>query len=90
KRLSNLKCFSLISFRRTIEYDKLPLLRQISQLEKLTLFIIVGGRTSFIDGNHLVNEILDKIFYLHTFIFNVITEYITINEQVLSTPANVG
>ncbi|CAF3885946.1 unnamed protein product, partial [Rotaria sp. Silwood1] len=61
KTVSNLKCFSLISFRETIEYDNkiVPLLRRIS----------------FIDGNHLVNDILSNMSHLHTFIFNIINKF---------------
>ena len=62
----------------------------MSQLEKLTLSLIVYDRTSFIDGTHLVNNILNKMSYLHTFIFNIITEYITIDEELLPTPDDIG
>ncbi|CAF2713309.1 unnamed protein product [Rotaria sp. Silwood2] len=93
KTLSNLKCFSLISFRRTIaiEYDNqiLPLLRQMSQLEKLTLYLIVRNRISFIDGTHLVNDILSKMLYLHTFIFNIITGNVIMDAKFLPTPDDV-
>ncbi|CAF1150043.1 unnamed protein product [Rotaria sordida] len=70
--LSNLKCFSLTSYRRTCNYDNqiVPLLRQMSQLEKLTLSLIVRGRISFIDGNHLVNHILN---------LEIVTGYFTNN-----------
>jgi len=61
----------------------------MSQLEKLTLSFIVRGRTSFIDGNHLVNDILSKMPYLHTFIFNIITEIFTPHEQLLPTSDDV-
>ncbi|CAF1097075.1 unnamed protein product [Adineta steineri] len=83
----NLKCFSLISFRQTIEYDAkiVPLLRHMSKLEKLTLSLIVDRRNSFIDGNHLVNDILSKMLDLHTFIFNIITDRVIIEEEFLPT-----
>ncbi|CAF4212839.1 unnamed protein product [Rotaria sp. Silwood2] len=86
--LFNLKYFSLISCSTTIEYDNqiVPLLRQMSQLEKLTLSLIVRNRTSFIDGTHLVNDILSKMSYLHTFIFNIITEDVTMDEEHLPVP----
>jgi hypothetical protein len=61
----------------------------MSQLEKLTLSLIVRGRTSFIDENHLINDILSKMSYLHTFIFNIITEIFTPNEELLPTPNDV-
>jgi len=62
----------------------------MSQLEKLTLSLIVGSRTSFIDGTHLVNDILNKLSYLHTFIFNIITEFVTMDEELLPTADDVG
>ncbi|CAM4924218.1 unnamed protein product [Rotaria socialis] len=87
KTVSNLKCFLLTSFRRTNEYDKqiLPLLHQMLQLEELTLSLIVGDQTSFIDGTHLVNNILNRMSYLQTFIFNIITEYVRMDEELLPT-----
>ncbi|CAF1530911.1 unnamed protein product [Rotaria sp. Silwood1] len=91
KTVSNLKCFSLISFRETIEYDNkiVPLLRQMSKLEKLTVSLIVYRRISFIDGNHLVNDILSNMSHLHTFIFNIITDSVIIDEELLPTPDHV-
>ncbi|CAF2142563.1 unnamed protein product [Rotaria magnacalcarata] len=87
KAVSNLKCFSLTSFHRTNEYDNqiLPLLHQMLQLEELTLSLIVDNRTSFIDGTHLINNILNRMSYLQTFIFNIITEYVTMDEERLPT-----
>jgi hypothetical protein len=85
--VSNLKCFSLISFNETIEYDTkiVPLLRQMSKLEKLTLSLIVWRRVSFIDSNHLVNDILSKMSDLHKFVFNIITDKVIIDEEFLPT-----
>ncbi|CAF3314482.1 unnamed protein product [Rotaria socialis] len=60
KILHNLKCFSLIATTRTDAYDTrvVPLLRHMSQLEKLTLSLVVKDRNSFIDGTQLHNDIL--------------------------------
>ncbi|CAF4846009.1 unnamed protein product, partial [Rotaria magnacalcarata] len=55
------------------------------QLEELTLSLIVDNRTSFIDGTHLINNILNSMSYLQTFIFNIITEYVTMDEERLPT-----
>ncbi|CAF1368911.1 unnamed protein product [Adineta steineri] len=89
--VSNLKCFSLISFRETIEYDTkiVPLLRHMSKLEKLTLSLIVDRRNSFIDGHHLVNDVLSEMSHLHTFIFNIITDRVIIEEEFLPTRDNI-
>ena len=61
----------------------------MSQLEKLTISLIVRGRSSFIDGAHLVNDILSKMSHLHTFIFNIISENVTIDEELIPTPDNI-
>lgn len=73
-KLSNLKCFSLSLIRHTIVYDNyiLPLLHRMSQLEKLTLSLIVGDRTSFMDGENLISNIFSKMSHLHIFIFNIL------------------
>ncbi|CAF3869901.1 unnamed protein product [Rotaria sp. Silwood1] len=91
KILSNLKYFSLTSFCITLEYDNqiVPLLRQMSQLEKLTLSLYVRERTSFIDGTHLDNDIISKMPYLHTFIFDIVTEHVIINKEYLPTSDDV-
>ncbi|CAF1135525.1 unnamed protein product [Rotaria sp. Silwood1] len=87
----NIKCFSLTSFCITLEYVNqiVPLLRQISQLEKLTLSLYAHGRASFIDGAHLNNDIIIKIPYLHTFIFDIVTEDVIINKAYLPTSDDV-
>jgi hypothetical protein len=55
------------------------------QLEELTLSLIVSNQTSFIDGTHLVNNILNKMSYLQTFIFNIVTGFVTMAEELLPT-----
>ncbi|CAF4682915.1 unnamed protein product, partial [Rotaria sp. Silwood2] len=71
----HLKCFSLISYNRTNEYDSqiVPLLRRMIYLEQLTLYLTVHNRSTFIDGSHLKNEILDHMIQLQTFNFTIIT-----------------
>ncbi|CAM4778579.1 unnamed protein product [Rotaria magnacalcarata] len=91
KTVSNLKCFSLSSFIFTIEYDTqiVPLIHQMLQLENLTLNLLVRGRNSFIDGTHLTNDVLCKIPNLHTFIFNIITHNVIMDEEFLPTSDDV-
>jgi len=67
----------------------IPLLHEMSQLEKLTLYLVVYGRISFIDGTHLVNDILGKMSHLHAFIFNIITQTLPINQEFLPTSDEV-
>ena len=59
------------------------------QLEKLTLSLTARKRPSFIDGDQLYNEILCKMSHLHTFIFDIVTEFVTIDIELLPTVDNV-
>ncbi|CAF1387174.1 unnamed protein product [Rotaria sordida] len=74
--LHNLKCFSLTSYNYTWDCDELvvPLLRRMTYLEKLTLYLRIHSRDTFIDGTYLQNEILVHMLQLHTFIFYISTE----------------
>jgi hypothetical protein len=80
-----LKCFSLTSFWATLEYDNqiVPLLRPMSQLQKLTLSLLVCSRNSFIDGTQLVNDIINNMPCLNSFIFDIVTQGVTIDEELL-------
>ncbi|CAF4805014.1 unnamed protein product, partial [Rotaria sp. Silwood1] len=75
--LSNLKCFSLICYRRLDIYDEhiLPLLHHMTCLEKLTIYLCISKRDKFIDNSHLENEILRYMPHLHSFIFYISTYY---------------
>jgi hypothetical protein len=53
----------------------------MTHLEKLTLSLRVGGKDSFIDGTYLNNYILSQMVHLHTFHFDIATEYVSINLQ---------
>jgi len=41
----------------------------MSSLEELTLYLTIDRRTTFIDGNHIYNEVLIHMLQLHTFNF---------------------
>ena len=71
--LRNLKCFSLTCYRVTAEYDITipPLLRRMSHLEELSLFLHLLNISTFISGTHLDNEILIHMPRLHTFTFYI-------------------
>ncbi|CAF1418427.1 unnamed protein product [Rotaria sordida] len=73
--LRNLKCFSLKSYWLIVSYDYtiLPLLRRMSCLEKLTLYLRIDDRNRFIDDTHLENEILVYMPWLHSFTFYICT-----------------
>jgi hypothetical protein len=79
--LLKLQCFSLYLYRPTVDFDNkvVPLLRRMSNMEKLTLSFRVRRRTSFIDGTYLINEVLSHVSRLHTFMFDIVSETTTIN-----------
>ncbi|CAF3721875.1 unnamed protein product [Rotaria sordida] len=81
--LSNLKCFSLTCFIPTNTYDNrlIPLLRRMTYLEKLTLYIRLVDRSTFVDGTYLHNEILMHMSQLHRFNFYISTQ-IPIDDSV--------
>ncbi|CAF4620905.1 unnamed protein product, partial [Rotaria sp. Silwood2] len=81
--LPNMKCFSLTCRCRNNEYDIkiLPLLHRMSNLEELTLNIINGKRSTFVDGTQINNEILVHMPRLYKFIFHINTE-IKLNDLV--------
>ncbi|CAF3240512.1 unnamed protein product [Rotaria sp. Silwood2] len=74
--LQNLKCFSLTSYHVTCHYERsvFPLLRRITNLERLTLYLCVRNDYSFVNDTHLNDEILLYMPQLHTFIFYISTE----------------
>ncbi|CAF4057158.1 unnamed protein product [Rotaria sordida] len=81
----NLKCFSLTCYPSGQAYDNLvlPLLRQMSNLEELTLYIHIFGGPIFISGTHLHNEILVYMSQLHTFTFYITSENDFIDPPIL-------
>ncbi|CAF2748567.1 unnamed protein product [Rotaria sp. Silwood2] len=72
----NLKCFSLTCYPSSKAYDNLvvPLLRRMSNLEELSLYIHIFCGSLFISGTHLHNEILIYMPQLHTFTFCITSE----------------
>ncbi|CAF0770577.1 unnamed protein product [Adineta steineri] len=74
KKLLNLKCFALKSSYPFQKYDIIVLLlRQMSNLEKLTLNISMEGRNDIIDGNYVQHDILDHMPQLCSFTFYICT-----------------
>ncbi|CAF1325546.1 unnamed protein product [Rotaria sordida] len=97
-KLFNLKCFSLKSFFRFKQYDKiLSLLRRMSNLEKLTLYLPIEGRNRVIDGTYVQHDILDHMPQLHSFTFYICTYVETVDlsyklssEDIQQTLTNIG
>ncbi|CAF1592072.1 unnamed protein product [Rotaria magnacalcarata] len=65
--LPNLKCFSL-TYNSIEAYDAqvIPLLRRMSHLKGLILYLSIENRVVFVDGTHLYNEILIHMPQLRT------------------------
>ncbi|CAF4358214.1 unnamed protein product, partial [Rotaria sp. Silwood2] len=88
EKLCNLKCFSLTSDVNTSMYDELvvPLVRRMSYLEQLSLYLQINHNNTFIDGNDLKNNILDYLLYLKKFKFNI-HSFIFI-DNLMNLPSN--
>ncbi|CAF4128342.1 unnamed protein product [Rotaria sp. Silwood2] len=73
KKLPTLKCFWLYCNTITFVYDELvvPLLHRMSNLEKVDLYITVGERKTFFDGNDLKMNIINYMPQLNKFTFNI-------------------
>ncbi|CAF5007319.1 unnamed protein product, partial [Rotaria sp. Silwood1] len=80
--LANLKCFSLASNSETYVYDELivPNLRRMSNLEKLSLHLVIECKVRFIDGANLKRNIIIHMPNLNEFTFNI-RSIILINDQ---------
>ncbi|CAF4486744.1 unnamed protein product [Rotaria sp. Silwood2] len=73
--LQNLKCFSLTYESLTNEYDNqvVPLLRQMCNLQDLTLYIQIKERNRLVDGIQLENDVLIHWLKIQTFVFYICT-----------------
>ncbi len=54
----------------------------MSHLEKLTLSLRAHDQAKFIDGTYLNNYILSKMPHLQKFIFDIVTAYVQIDQQL--------
>ncbi|CAF1354061.1 unnamed protein product [Adineta steineri] len=65
-----------------IYYDEiLPLLHRMSNIEALNLHLTIDNQTTFIDGNHIYNEIIVHMSQLRTFNYYFFT-FIRLNQSV--------
>ncbi|CAF3405774.1 unnamed protein product [Rotaria socialis] len=73
EKIPNLKCFSLHCDEETKAYDELivPLIQRISNLEKLDLCFTVISKPTFVDGNDLKKNIINRLLKLKKFSFNI-------------------
>ncbi|CAF3872857.1 unnamed protein product [Rotaria sp. Silwood1] len=69
--LPDLKCFYLQYDCLSDIYDSqiLPLLRRMSNIESLNLYLTIDNQTTFIDGEHIYNEIIVHMSQLQTLNF---------------------
>ncbi|CAF2789738.1 unnamed protein product [Rotaria sp. Silwood2] len=83
KKIPNLKCFVLYCILKTSYYNQLilPLLYRMPNLEKLSLDIRVFINETFIDGNNLKKNILNRMSQLKQFTFNI-SSSIFINNEI--------
>ncbi|CAM4777925.1 unnamed protein product, partial [Rotaria magnacalcarata] len=85
KKLPKLKCFALTSYHHTSFYDSqiVPLLRRMSNLEELTLFLsVIRMESTYIDGIHLHDEILIHMPRLDKLMFSITTMLYNINAKI--------
>lgn len=85
-----MKCFSITSFSITFNYDTVivPLLSQMTNLEELQLYLMVGRYCTFIDGNRLHDQFLIYMTHLKKFPFNINTTIFQKNWNKHKLPSN--
>ncbi|CAF1502373.1 unnamed protein product [Adineta steineri] len=92
--LPNLKCFSLQTFDRFEQYNKiLSLLRRMLFVESLTLYIRLKNQNRVIDGTSIQHDILDNMPKLQLFTFYIGADLDTIdlsNEDIQKTLTTIG
>ncbi len=75
----------LMPVHHTTLYDKqiVPLLHRMTNLEELTLFLLVlRADSSYIDGIHLYDEILVHMLLLNKFTFNIVSQIVSQNIKI--------
>ncbi|UJR29663.1 hypothetical protein I4U23_017211 [Adineta vaga] len=85
-KLFKLKQFSLTSHRLTHYYDYqvVPLLRRMINIENLTLFLhVIRTDSAYIDGTDLYKDVLDFMPQLDRFIFSINTEVFTFDTELV-------
>ncbi|CAF1132867.1 unnamed protein product [Adineta steineri] len=83
EKLSNLRCFSLCCGMSTDYYDELivPFLQRMSNLEKLSLNLIVCAKSKFVDGIELKQNIINHMARLKRLEF-CISSSISLRNQI--------
>ncbi|CAF1297643.1 unnamed protein product [Adineta steineri] len=98
ENVPNLKCFSFkcYDFIDVYDYKILPLLRRMSCLEKLTLYLRINDRNRLIDDTHIENEIVTYMPRLYSFTFYIFTsakiadlEHNASNKDIQQTYTNI-
>ncbi|CAF3537285.1 unnamed protein product [Rotaria socialis] len=89
--LPGLKSFSLICYDSTEGYANLviPLLRRMSNLEELNLYIHILYGPIFVSGADLHNEILIHMSQLHKFTFYIASETIITDSTIRISESNI-
>jgi hypothetical protein len=89
--LPNLKCFSLSFYLKTHYYNELilPLLYRMSNLEELGLYLRVHVVKTFIDGNHLKENILNRMSRLNQFTFCIRSSIFIRNQMYFTSTEDI-
>ncbi|CAF1518188.1 unnamed protein product [Adineta steineri] len=89
--LPNLKCFSFSHHLGTSLYNELilPLLYRMSNLEQLSLYLRISFRQTFIDGNDLKQNILNRMSRLNQFTFYICSSMIIHNQMILPSTEDI-
>ena len=89
--LPNLKCLSLSCYRCTFYYNEsiLPLLYRMSNLEQLSLYLQVSLDETFIDGNHLKENIINRLSRLNQFTFYICSAIFSFNQMYMPSTEDI-
>ncbi|CAF2959730.1 unnamed protein product [Rotaria sp. Silwood2] len=89
--LPNLKCFTLSCNWEEFNYNKtiLPLLIRMSNLEELGLYFVVDVYETFIEGNHLKKNIINRMPRLNQFTFYIRSVMFLCNQMNFSSTEDI-
>ncbi|CAF3161616.1 unnamed protein product, partial [Rotaria sp. Silwood2] len=91
EKLPNLRFFSLYCDSYINVYDELivPLLHRMLNLEKLSLYLLVDNRNTFIDGIELKKNIINHMSRLNKFVFSICTLMLPRNQTDLRSNEDI-
>ncbi|CAF4173351.1 unnamed protein product [Rotaria socialis] len=89
--IPNIRCFSLYCSEMTNAYDELtvPHLQRMSNLEKLSLNLIISVKNTFVDGNELKQNIINYMPRLKRFQFYICSDRYYPNQISLQSKEDI-